>query len=114
VIGEKRKYLSALIVPAFEELKKWARTHQVPFTDHEDLIQNQTVGDLYTREIEGLMADFARVEQIRKFSLLPHEWTQETGEMTPTLKLKRKILEEKFKGEIEKLYPPEPLSPPRN
>jgi len=114
VIGEKRKYLSALIVPAFEELKKWARTHQVPFTDHEDLIQNQTVVDLYTREIEGLMADFARVEQIRKFRLLPHEWTQETGEMTPTLKLKRKILEEKFKGEIEKLYPPEPLSPPRN
>jgi len=110
LIGDRRKYIAALIVPAFEELEKWARANQIKSYDHEDLVKDPKVIDFYNREIENLMADFARVEQVRKFKLLAAEWTQETGEMTPTLKLKRKVIEQKYQDEIESLYPPEVLA----
>jgi len=107
VIGDRRKYLSALIVPTFEEIEKWAKDNGINFSSMDDLTGNEQVMALFNSEIEHLMSQFARAEQIRKFRLMPAEWTQDTGELTPTLKLKRRIIEKKYAEFIESLYPPE-------
>jgi long-chain acyl-CoA synthetase len=106
IIGDNRKYLSALIVPAFTELEAWAKNGGIQFATRKELIENPKVKDLYTSEIEENMKDYARVEQIRKFALLEKEWSQETDELTPTLKLKRRVINQKFNNIIESLYPP--------
>lgn len=105
VIGDRRKYLSALIIPAFEELHKWSKENDVPFSDNWDLISNEKVIELYAQEIEKNTRRFSRIEQVRKFKLLNAEWTQETGELTPTLKVKRRVIEEKYAKDIESMYP---------
>ncbi|MDI6615799.1 MAG: AMP-binding protein, partial [Syntrophaceae bacterium] len=107
IIGDNRKYLSALIVPDFATLEKWAGEQGISFENRSELIENPEVTKLYEQEIETLMKDYARVEQIRKFRLLDREWSQDTGEMTPTMKLKRSIVQEKYRNEIEAMYPPE-------
>jgi len=105
VIGDNRKYLSALVVPAFSELESWAKENGVNFSSRAELIKDPKVNELYAKEIEDNMKDYARVEQIRKFTLLDKEWSQETDELTPTLKLKRRIINQKYKDVIEKMYP---------
>jgi long-chain acyl-CoA synthetase len=105
VIGDRRKYLAALIVPAFEELKKWAKKSGIAFSSNQDLIENAQVNAMVGEEVKKYTKQFARVEQIRKFRLLDAEWTQSTGELTPSLKVKRKIVNTKYAAEIESLYP---------
>jgi len=105
VIGDNRKYLSALVVPAFPELESWAKEQGVNFSSRADLIKDPKVNELYAKEIEANMKDYARVEQIRKFTLLDKEWSQETDELTPTLKLKRRVINQKYKDAIEQMYP---------
>jgi long-chain acyl-CoA synthetase len=107
VIGDRRKYLSALIIPSFENLQKWARSKGISFSDNRDLVNNKEVNAMIQAEIARLMKDYARVEQIRKFSLLDAEWTQDTGEITPSLKVKRRVVEDKYSKIIENMYPPE-------
>lgn len=107
VIGDNRKYLSALIVPSFATLENWAKDKNIVFSNRQDFIKNPEVIKLFEHEIEVQMKDYARVEQIRKFILLEKEWSQDTGEMTPTMKLKRSVIHKKFAKEIESLYPPE-------
>jgi len=107
VIGDNRKYLSALIVPAFNELENWAKSNNISFTSKKDLIENAEVNKLMLSEVETNMKDYARVEQIRKIRLLENEWSQQTEELTPTLKLKRRIITQKYSKEIESLYPPD-------
>jgi long-chain acyl-CoA synthetase len=107
VIGDNRKYLSALIVPSFATLEAWAKEKNIPFSGRQDLIKNPEVYKLYEHEIEEHMKDYARVEQIRKFVLLEKEWSQDTSELTPTMKVKRKVINQKYAKEIESLYPPE-------
>jgi long-chain acyl-CoA synthetase len=105
VIGDNRKYLAALIVPSFPVLETWAREQGLSFSDRSDLIGKPEVYKLFEQEIELQMKDYARVEQIRKFKLLAAEWSQGTGELTPTMKVKRKIVAQKYAKEIEELYP---------
>ena len=107
VIGDNRKYLSALIVPSFAALETWAKENSIEFSSREDLVAKPEVQKLYEKEIEEQMKDYARVEQIRKFKLLTKEWSQDTDELTPTLKLKRRVVNQKFAQEIESMYPPE-------
>ncbi|MCX7678548.1 MAG: long-chain fatty acid--CoA ligase [Spirochaetes bacterium] len=107
VIGDKRKYLSALVIPAFDELEKWAKKKGIQFSSRKELIKNQEVIDLIGSEIEKHTKQFSRVEQIRKFTLLDAEWTQASGELTPTLKVKRRVIEQKYAAEIESMYPKE-------
>ncbi|MBN2283697.1 MAG: long-chain fatty acid--CoA ligase [Deltaproteobacteria bacterium] len=104
VIGDSRKYLSALVVPVFEILEPWARKNNIGFTNREELIGREEVKDLFDREIKEKMGPFGRVEQIKKFTLMPFVWTQETGELTPTLKVKRRVLAEKYAKEINAMY----------
>jgi len=107
VIGDNRKYLAALIVPAFATLESWAKEKNIPFSSRQDLIKNPEVNKLIEQEIGAQLKEFGKVEQIRKFALLESEWSQDTGEMTPTMKLKRKVIRQKYEKEIESLYPPE-------
>jgi long-chain acyl-CoA synthetase len=107
VIGDRRKYLTALLIPAFEAVGKWAKKNGIAYSGNKDLIGRDEVQKLIAGEIERYTKQYARVEQIRKFKLLDGEWTQETGELTPTQKVKRRIIESKYGREIESLYPPD-------
>ncbi|HNV48546.1 MAG TPA: long-chain fatty acid--CoA ligase [Spirochaetota bacterium] len=107
VIGDRRKYLTALVIPAFEPLRLWAERAGIAHADMAELIRNDRVIALFQAEIDKRMASLARVETIKRFTLLDAEWTQDTGELTPSLKVKRRVLEEKYRNEIEAMYPPE-------
>jgi long-chain acyl-CoA synthetase len=104
VIGDNRNYLSCLIVPAFSDLESWAKGRNIPFSSRKDLLARPEVNTLFGEEIWKNTTQLGRVEQIRKFTLLDKEWTQDTDELTPTLKLKRKVIAEKFGKEIEAMY----------
>jgi long-chain acyl-CoA synthetase len=104
IIGESRKFVSALIVPAFPYLKSWMKVHDIPFTTNEDAIKNTAVLEKYQQVVDTTNTQFNHVEQIKKFELLPAEWSLDTGEMTPKMSLKRKVVMEKYKNAIEKIY----------
>jgi long-chain acyl-CoA synthetase len=104
VVGEQRKYLTALIVPSFPDLEEWAKGENISFSSHEDLAKNDKVIEFIGQEIKNLSDELASYEQIKKFVIIPEEFTQETGELTPTLKVKRKVLNAKFKDLIDKMY----------
>ena len=102
--GNNRKYVSALIIPAFDRLKDWAGQYNITFQSNEDLIKMKEVVNLFQLEMGKYNQEFGQVEQIKKFTLLPKEWIPETGELTPTMKVKRKVVEKKYAREIEKMY----------
>jgi long-chain acyl-CoA synthetase len=104
VIGEAKKFVSALIVPSFTYLKTWMQLHNLAFTNNEEAINNAEVIKKYQSVIDELNAQFNHVEQIKKFELLPAEWSLDTGEMTPKMSLKRKVVMEKFKDVIDEIY----------
>jgi long-chain acyl-CoA synthetase len=104
VVGDRRKYLTALVVPSFEMLGPWAQDHGVGETSPEMLIDNPEVIAKYGEIIRELNQPLGKVEQIKKFILLARQFTQETGELTPTLKVKRKAVMEKYKDVIEGMY----------
>ena len=85
-------------------LKSWMQQQGIPFTTNEAVINNPKVLDLYKNIVEEMNPNFNHVEQIKKFELLPHEWSIDTGEMTPKMSLKRKIVMEKYKDAIERIY----------
>jgi len=104
VVGSERKFVGALIVPSFATLREWMREKGIPYTTNEDVIHHPKVLELYRELVESFNKFFNHVEQIKKFELLPREWTVDTGEMTPKLSLKRKVVNEKFKDAIERIY----------
>jgi long-chain acyl-CoA synthetase len=104
IIGEGRKYISALIVPNFSELMSYAKKQAIPFDEKDDLVMKPEIVTFYTEKLGSLMKDYARVEQIRRFTLLPREFSIESGELTPTLKMKRKVIGTNFSSEIESMY----------
>ncbi|GAC1400162.1 MAG: long-chain fatty acid--CoA ligase [Sediminibacterium sp.] len=104
VVGAERKFVGALIVPSFSSLKEWMRKQGIPFTTNEEAITHPGVLELYHGLVEQFNQCFNHVEQIKKFELLPHEWTIESGEMTPKMSLKRKVVMEKFRDAIEHVY----------
>ncbi|WP_078832613.1 AMP-dependent synthetase/ligase [Sediminibacterium ginsengisoli] len=104
IVGSERKFVGALIVPSFTALKNWMSEKGIPFTTNENAILNPQVLAMYRELVEHYNTYFNHVEQVKKFELLPHEWTIESGEMTPKLSLKRKVVMEKFKEAIERIY----------
>ena len=104
VVGAERKFVGALIVPSFHALRNWAKEKNLTAGTNEELIHHKEVLALYKQIVEENNALFNHVEQIKKFELLPQEWTIETGEMTPKLSLKRKVVMEKFRDSIERIY----------
>ena len=104
IVGPERKFVAALIVPAFANLRDWCRKNGIPEGSNEELIHNPKVVEHYHEIIESFNKYFNHVEQIKKFKLLPAEWSIETGEMTPKLSLKRKVVAEKYRDTIERIY----------
>ena len=104
VVGAEQKFVGALIVPSVINLREWMLHKGIPFTTIEDAIHNPKVLDLYRELIDSFNKFFNQVEQIKKFELLPNEWTIDSGELTPTLKLKRKVIMEKYKTAFDRIY----------
>jgi long-chain acyl-CoA synthetase len=104
VIGENRKHPSALIVPAFEYLKNWCRVKEIPYTSDWDIISHPRVVSRIEEEIVQINQYFGHHEQIKKWEIVPDSWTAATGELSPTLKLRRKFLAEKYARLIEEMY----------
>ena len=104
VIGDKRKFLSCLIMIDYDNVAKYAQDSNVPFTDFASLCRTREVNDLIWSEIERVNENFARVETIKKFRLIEQQLTAEDDEVTPTMKLKRKFVNEKYKGMIDGMY----------
>lgn len=104
VIGEKRPYITALIVPNFVILEDYCQKNNIAYTSHDDLVKNNAVIKIYTDIIAKQNDALGRVEQIKKFTLLTNELTQEGGELTPTMKLKRKFITTKYNDEINSMY----------
>jgi long-chain acyl-CoA synthetase len=104
VVGADRKFVGALIVPSFAVLREWMKEKGLNYTTNEDVLNNPKVLELFRGLVESFNEFFNHVEQIKKFELLPREWTIETGEMTPKMSLKRKVVMEKFKDAIERIY----------
>ena len=109
VIGDKQKFVSALIVPAEEALKSYCAKKEIPWTNLQEIIQHKKVLKRYQKIITKYNPEFSHVEQIKKFKLIASPWLpfHEDGsdaELTPTLKLKRRVIREKFQNEISSIY----------
>jgi len=109
VIGDKQKFVSALIVPAEEALKSYCEQKEIPWTNLVEISKNETVLKGYQKIIDTYNPEFSHVEQIKKFKLITSPWlpVHEDGapaELTPTLKLKRRVIREKFQKEIAEIY----------
>jgi len=104
VLGDKRKFCSAIIVPSFEVVEKFAREKGISYNSHKDLCKNAEVFQLIKTEVDAANAQVASYETIKKIVLLDQPFSIESGELTPSLKIKRKIVEQNYQEEIDALY----------
>jgi len=104
LIGSERKFVGALIVPSFSNLRDWSHKNSVSDGSNEEFIRNAKVLEMFRELIESFNKFFNHVEQVKKFELLAHEWSIDTGEMTPKLSLKRKVIMEKYSEAIDRIY----------
>lgn len=104
VIAEGRQFVSALIVPNFEFLKGELSKMNIPFTNWSEIVKNEEINKLYKAKIEEFQTSLASFEKVKKFTLMPAEFEIGSGEITPTLKIKRKVVSEKYKDLIELMY----------
>ena len=104
VVGEKEKFVAAIISPDFEYLNTWAVKHGIIFRDTYELIKKPKVIQRFQEEVDRLNKRLAHHEQIKKFALTCRKWAPETGELSPTLKLKRKYLKKLYKAKLDYLY----------
>jgi long-chain acyl-CoA synthetase len=104
VIGDKRPYLTCLVMIDQENVEKFAQDHDIPFTNYASLCRAAEIQDLIWREIEGVNGNFARVETIKRFYLIERQLTPEDEELTPTMKLKRGFVNKRYAAEIEAMY----------
>jgi long-chain acyl-CoA synthetase len=104
IIADQRKFVSALIIPVYPLLEEYAREHHIAFESREQLCANQQIYDMMKERIDTLQQQLAHYEQIKRFTLLPHHFSMEKGELTNTLKIKRRVLNENYKKEIDAMY----------
>ena len=104
ILGDRRPFPTMLVVPEWENLLPWAAANGVPGTDHEALAANPKVVELMTKEALGGLGDFAKYERPKKVAVIAHEFTIDSGMLTPTLKIRRKVVEQRYKDVIEALY----------
>ena len=109
IIGDRRKFLSALIVPNFERLEGEGRKLGWSWESFEDLLEKPEVKKIFEEEMERFNASVDRQERIRKFALVPEDFTVEAGEITPSMKVKRRVVEEKYRNRIDEMYTDENL-----
>jgi long-chain acyl-CoA synthetase len=104
VIGENEKFASALISPNFTYLHDWCSIHRIQFRDNTDLVEIPEVLERFSREVRELNRSLGEFEQIKRFRLVTEEWTPQTGELSPTLKLRRNILADRYRPVINEIY----------
>jgi len=104
IVGENHSYLTALLVPDFVKLHKWARSRNIDTEDVVKLLAHRDVQAFYYAVIKKALSELASFEQVKKFILMPHEFSPELGEVTPSLKLRRKVIYKKYEPEISRMY----------
>ena len=104
IIADQRKFVSALIIPEYRLLEEYARKNGIDFETREDLCANEKIHDMMQERIKTLQQQLAHYEQVKRFTLVAHHFSMENGELTNTLKLKRRVINENYKEEIEKMY----------
>lgn len=104
IIADQRKFVSALIVPEYAQVEKFASEHHIAFTSRKDLLENPKIIELFQLRIDTLQQEFAHYEQVKRFTLLPEPFSMERGELTNTLKLKRAVVARNYKDIIDKMY----------
>ena len=104
IIADQRKFVSALIIPVYPLLEEYAREHQIAFETREQLCADPKINEMMKDRIDTLQQQLAHYEQIKRFTLLPHHFSMEKGELTNTLKIKRRVLNENYRKEIEAMY----------
>jgi long-chain acyl-CoA synthetase len=104
VVGDRRPYLTALIMIDHENVENYAQNHSIPFSNYSSLCRRPEIQELIQAELDRVNALFARVEQVKKFRLIENKLTAEDEELTPTMKLKRKLVHEKYRELIESMY----------
>lgn len=104
VIGDSRKFISALVVPDFEKLEEYAKQNNISFEDHCDLVKKEEIVRFIQEQVDRSAPNLASYEKVKKIALLDKEFEIEKGEITPTLKVKRNIVEEKYRGLIDAMY----------
>ena len=104
IIADQRKFVSALIIPVYSLLEEYAHAHHIPFQSREELCQNPQIMEMMKERIDTLQQQLAHYEQVKRFTLLPHHLSMEKGELTNTLKIRRRVLNENYKEQIEKMY----------
>ena len=106
VIGDHEKFASALISPNFEYLHDWCSSHQILFKDNLEVINHPKVQAEMLKEVKEINKTLGQHEEIKRFRLIADSWSAQTGELSQTLKLKRKVIEAKYKGLIEEIFAP--------
>ncbi len=104
IIADQRKFVSALIIPEYRLVEDYAREHNIPFNGREDLCANASVRQMMMERIATLQQQLAPYEQVKRITLLPHHFSMERGELTNTLKLKRKVINDNYRREIDEMY----------
>lgn len=104
VFGENKQYAAALIVPNFADLRSWCAKKEIPYTTNEEMIKHQAVLEKFKKIVHHYNTFFGDTEQVKRYILMDYEWSIQTGELTPTLKIKRNFISEKFGDRMEKLF----------
>ncbi|HUX59960.1 MAG TPA: long-chain fatty acid--CoA ligase [Ignavibacteriaceae bacterium] len=104
LVGDKRMFLSALIVPDFESLKEYADSNNIPYSNIEELVKRKEIYELIDKDMSKIQKKLANFERVRKFTLLEKPFALEDGEITPSLKIRRKIVEERYRHLIDEMY----------
>ncbi len=104
VVGENEKFASALVSPNFSYLHNWATDHHIKFQDNTDLIRHPKVLEVFQKEVNQINKELAFHEQIKRFRLVTDEWTPQTGELSPTLKLKRQFIYKKYNHILKEIF----------
>ncbi len=104
VIADARQFVSALIVPSYEALEEYAKSINLHYHDRLELLRNHQVIELFERRLKEMQKNIVKFHQVKRFILLPETFSMEKGELTPTLKLRRKVIAQRYQREIESMY----------
>src|SRR5579862_276787 len=104
ILGDRRKFAAVIVSPNFVALEQWARANNIPFASRQELVANPKVQSLYEEIVEGVNQNLARFEKLKRVILVDDEFTVENGILTPTMKLKRRVIEERYHQQIDELY----------
>jgi long-chain acyl-CoA synthetase len=104
LLGDRRKFAAVIISPAFALLEQWAQENKISFATRAELVSQPKVQELYAEIVEGVNQKLARFEKLKRVIVVPDEFTIENGALTPSLKLRRRVVEERYRKQIDDLY----------